>query len=150
MRAGIRIAGAALLLTVFASCQGTSLVEAMKAHAGTYIGSWRSDRFEPYGNVVVMTRTSFEVFYGDADPAPRLTYAITLTGDWTDGGYHYFSFFPCASAGLPDACMLARVNVNNTDGKPVLEFILSNGPCPASVDPAAPDYHVYTRRYMPR
>ena len=105
----------------------------------TYVGTWVNSAYNGHPGVtegkLVMTATSVTLYHNDTDTTSAGTQTFAVTDDWTSGGAHYFKATYSSGFGL------MRVSNNNT-----LEDNNSSTAYPASIDPAAQDYRIYTRQ----
>jgi hypothetical protein len=130
----------ALTVVYLAGCGGTKPPE----DSWTYVGTWVNPAYNGHPGVtagkMVVTATLVTMYNNDTDTTPAGdSIPIAVAADWTSGGAHYFKHIldvaPNTSFGL------TRVSNNNT-----LEGNSSSTAFPASIDPAAPDYRIYTRQ----
>jgi len=115
-------------------------MEALKAQAGTYIGAWVNDRYNPHDGKVLMTKETLEVYCNDWDPTPKTTSTLALTDDWTSGDAHYFKI-TATNRLASSSFMLIRISGNGR----LLELSVSSTAYPASIDPSDPEYRIYWR-----
>jgi hypothetical protein len=121
---------------VLAGCKATTPPE----NGWTYVGTWVNSAYNGHGGnpagKLVMTATSVQTFNNDTDTTPVGNDTIAMTADWTSGGDHYFK--GTTSVGF----FLARVSNNNN----TLETNSSSTAYPASIDPTAQYYGIWTRQ----